>query len=283
MVKVTDKNYYMDGYLVKNLNFLCHRVEKKHDGVLILDGDERAGKSTLGKAIGYYIAWKLGRKFTADDILFDIDKLFELFRTTRNKVFVWDESALGGLGQDFAEKAQKLLIQMLMTAGKYNHVLVCIVPKFRTLRRYIADDRSLALIRVYLKNNIDRGYFMSFNKQKKAILYNSEAKNQWHNIKCDYYGRFVDVTGKIIDESVYEKNKDEAIMKIGQEEKKESKHEARWKEKYARTLYVICEEKKIMPASKLAKLIGVTDVEVQTMVRRQKPEIILKNAGEAVI
>ena len=153
-MKVTDKDIYMDGYLVKSLNFAIERIKKKHDLLLIIDGVEGSGKSTIGKTVGYYISCKLGEELSADNIFFDIDKMFKFATTTKKQVIIWDESALGGMGDSWQESTHKQLLKLLITCRKYNHVFIFIIPQIRTLRRYFAVDRSLALLRCYLRRNI---------------------------------------------------------------------------------------------------------------------------------
>jgi len=163
-------------------------------------------------------------------------------------------------------------------------MFIFVIPQIRTLRRYFAVDRSLALLRCYLRHNIDRGYFRSYGFQKKAELYRAESKGQWHNVIPDYYGRFTDATGKLIDEDQYERNKDEAILSISKKEERpvDKKRDALWKGRLAKLLHYVCEEKRIATQQKMAELLSMDRPDIGVMVRSQRPEEILKKTDEAV-
>lgn len=220
---VTDKSYYMDGYLKQNLNFLRDRIHKRWDNLIVIDGEEGAGKSTFGKQIAYYLAYELKRDFTADHIFFDIEKMSHYASENREKVIVWDESALGGMAQDWQDKTQKKLIKLLITCRKYNHIFIFIIPLFTKLNEYLATSRSIALLRVYSPNRLDRGRFICYSKNKKKKLYEMEKLKYRGRVIPSFYGTFLDTEGLLIDEEKYEKNKDMAIESIFNEEKKPSK------------------------------------------------------------
>ena len=237
MVKVTDKDYYLDGYLKSNLDFLIKRHLKSWDNVVLTDGDERAGKSTLTKAMAYYVAYTMGREFTADDIFFDCDKMITAAMNSRGRIFVWDEAALSGMAEDWQQNIQKKLIKMLITCGKYGHLFFFVIPKFHQLRYYLAISRSIALIRVYSPDRLQRGYFYCYAKDAKQRLYWIEKNDQLMNARKmipSFKGRFSDVTGKLIDEDIYEKNKDAAIQSI--DEEKESRAENLWKTRFLKIM-----------------------------------------------
>jgi len=226
---VTDKKYYMEKALVQNCDFLIHRSKNNWDNVIIIDGDERAGKSTLGRQIGYYIAYVLKKPFSNKNIFFNIDDLIEFARSNESQLIVWDESALGGMSEDRYNKIQQLLIKMLMVCGKYNHTYIFIIPKIRKLADYIAEDRSIALIRVYALDNINRGYFHSYGKKKKNMIsYLERRKLSTNHIKRDFRGTFQSYehipSKEVIDIIEYDKKKDEAISLLSSQEQQQDKH-----------------------------------------------------------
>lgn len=54
MAVVTDKQYYLDDNLIRKLKDMKKRQDKNHDNVLIIDGPEGFGKSTIATQIGYF-------------------------------------------------------------------------------------------------------------------------------------------------------------------------------------------------------------------------------------
>ena len=224
MVLVTDKKFYMERALANNLDFCIERNKKGWDNVLIIDGGERAGKSTLGRQIGYYLAWKRKKPFNVDHVFFDAEKMFDFAMKRRHQTIVWDEAALGGMSEDRYKLIQQLIIKMLITAGKYNHNYIFIIPKVRKLSDYIAEDRSLALLRVVAVDNIDRGYFLAYGQEKKNIISQMERRKMKANIPRDFRGRFFNYEKKpnqlVLDIKAYEKKKDEAIKSLKYKDKK---------------------------------------------------------------
>jgi hypothetical protein len=216
---------YIDGFLRRNLDFLVERIENAWDLLLLIDGLERAGKTTLGKTAAAYLAFRLKREFTANNIFFDIDDLIEFAQNNRNKIIMWDEAALGGLSQQWATADQLKLKQLLITCGKFGHVLIFIVPDFTILNKYFSVNRSFALLRVYSPDNITRGFFEGYDVDSKKLLYDAEKKGLYfnHGIKPTIKGVFAKNDG-IVDEVLYEKRKDEAIAKIGTTEKNSAKN-----------------------------------------------------------
>ena len=61
---VTDLKYTISNPKIQVLNWLCKRVsgKNKHQNVIITEGKEGYGKSTLTSADAYYMAYTLRRK-----------------------------------------------------------------------------------------------------------------------------------------------------------------------------------------------------------------------------
>ena len=250
---VTDKKYYMEKDLVPNLDFLLERNKKGWDNVLILDGEERSGKTTLGKQIGYYLNFKKKKNFTVDNIHFCPEEMFDYAMEQRQEVIMWDEAALGAMSEDRYKQSQQLIIKMLMTAGKYNHNYIFIIPKIRKLSDYIAEDRSIALLRVKSLNNIDRGFFDLFGKKKKNLISQFERKKQKYFIKRDMRGRFFSYENtdkEVIDLAAYEQKKDNAIKSIINQDKKKKSYQI-----YFKKLVEHIKKNKLMTYKEVAGLI----------------------------
>lgn len=226
MVMITfeqGKEFYMHGYLKDNLEFLVKRKTRGYDNVLLIDGDERIGKSTLAKQIGYYMSKRMNRDFTYENIFFDIDEMQKYAMDNREKIIIWDEAALGGTADSWQEDTQKRLIKLLTTCGKYHHFFIFVIPQFDRLKYYLAVSRSIALIRVYSPNRLDRGYFRAFGKDKKKEVYLDEKEKKETSVIPSFFGNFPDTTGKLIDEEAYEERKDAAIQSIGEQSEKKGK------------------------------------------------------------
>ncbi len=213
MVKVTDKDLYLNQNLKSLLDLLIKRKDRKWDNVIIIDGKERSGKSTLAKAIAYYYAHTIGKQFTVDNIFFSPEDMLNYATSTEEQVIIWDEAAMGGLSTQWQNQIQQKLTTMLMVTGKYRHFYIFIIPSFFRLSRYLAIDRSIALLHVYSPDMLARGGFFCLNESEKTWVYNQNRKSETYGKNSSFNGSFTfKNTDKIVDEIAYEKKKDAAIQ-----------------------------------------------------------------------
>lgn len=226
MVKITDKDYYMDGYLKSACDFMAERERKKWDNLIIFDGDPGVGKSTIAIQVAYYMAYSMEKKFDATNVFFDSEDLIEFASTSTNQIILWDEAAFEGMGVDWQNKNQKNLVKLLYTARKYGHFLIFIIPEIHKLQYVFAGKRSLALIRVYSADNISRGRFKLYNKTRKIQLYLAEKRQIFnHGIRPNFWGAFTNnKTSLLINMDEYDKKKDAAIKRIGEQQNDRSEN-----------------------------------------------------------
>lgn len=214
-MKVTDKQYHLDGFLISLLDHCAKREKNKFDNLLILDGMTGSGKTTLGFQLAYYYSYIMKKSFGVDNVFFDAEQMIEYAQNNKNKIIVWDESAFDGMSVDWQNQNQKNLIKLLYTARKLGHFLIFIIPEFRKLQSVFALDKSFVLIRVYVKEGLKRGYWKAYNQNRKRWLYYSELKyNSGNKVFPNTYGKFINVEN-LIDMDAYEAKKDKAIMSIG--------------------------------------------------------------------
>jgi hypothetical protein len=218
---VTDKNIMMQDLLISNLDFLAKRVNSHWDNLIICDGDPGVGKSRFMKQVAYYLAWKLNRPFTHENVFMDAEKMAKFMTKTRKQIIVWDESAFEGMGQDWQSNIQKKLVKLLFTARKYGHTMIFIIPEIRKLQSVFAGKRSIALFRVFSPDNLTRGFFKLYDKSgKNQVYYHEKREMSIKNIPY-YSGRFSN-GDDIIDEVAYEKMKDEAINTVFAEKEEDN-------------------------------------------------------------
>ena len=231
---VTDKEYYLDGYLVGKLDLMVKRLKGADDCVIVIDGDEGMGKTNMASALCYYIAYNLNRKYNVDNIFFFLDDMLKFAAETKEQIIHWDEAALGGLSVHWWKENQGKLLQLFMTARKKKHFIVMCIPKFNYLREYFFLDRSIGLINVYARQNIHKGNFYYFTKRKKEMLYEYWKRKRIRNYVMfkTFKGRFTIAMKKIFTEEeldAYENKKDKAILSIAQAPEKKIKGEERLK------------------------------------------------------
>lgn len=257
MVLVTDKQYSMELALKNGLDVCLKRIEKKFDNVIIIDGQEGSGKSTLGVGVGYYIAYKLGKRFSVDNIFFDAERMLKFAAENEREVIIWDEAALAGLSKQWQSKIQMKLIKILMTARKKNHFWIFIIPSIAELAKYIAVNRSVLLLHVYTRQNLQRGRFVGFNQKAKNYAYSMMKKTrQPYYSKYSIRGSFPN-TNHLIDMEAYEKKKDEAILSVFNEQESTSATQTRLL-KLQHQVSMLSSYPHEIPVLKLAEHFGVT-------------------------
>ena len=222
MVMVTDQNYYMEPKLKEKLDMMVKRCtgKSKQDNLLIFDGDEGHGKTTLSIQVAYYVAEKAKRKFDVNNVFFDIEAMMKFAMETKDEVILWDEAALAGLSSEWQRKSQKQLIKLVMVARKRRHFWIFNIPKFFKLNEYLVYDRAIGLVHVYARNEVQLGRFVYFTKKNKAKLYEAWRKSRARAYSKTYSfrGSFSSRMEGLIDEEKYDEMKDKAIMSIGKDD-----------------------------------------------------------------
>ena len=94
MALVTDLKYYLDDDLKALLDLCIDRKKKGWDNLLIIDGKERSGKTTLAKAICKYYAHETKKNFNLDNALEIITSDFFSFLSPYTLILVVSASCL---------------------------------------------------------------------------------------------------------------------------------------------------------------------------------------------
>ncbi len=239
---VTKFKYPLETNLVTKLNLMadrCNQKGSKKDTVLLCEGSEGEGKTTLSIAIAYYISERLNREFDVSRVFFDVDKMIEFAQSTEKQIIIWDEPALQALSTDWASSAVKNLTRLLMMARKKQHFIIINMTKFYKFNEYVVVDRPMALIHVYSRRNIQSGRFMYIRKKCLEPLWRDYRFRKVRSYKKysskTVRGTFPDILNpkyknnvlKVFDNATYEKAKDAAIMEIGKDTKVDKKVEWR--------------------------------------------------------
>ena len=227
---VTDKEYFMERKLIDKLDLMIKRMQGTDDNVICIDGDEGQGKTNLAMAMCYYVSHKMGREYNVkENIFFDLDEVIKFASTTSQKIIHWDEGALGGMSVQWWKQNQQKFIQLLMTARKKKHFIIICIPHFYKLNEYIVIDRSIALVHVYSRKNIQKGRFCYYTKTAKERLMDDWRRKHVKHYKKykTFWGSFPEAEKKIFskeEQDQYEAKKDEAIATLAkskQEDRKE--------------------------------------------------------------
>jgi len=262
-------DFPMDKRLKEKMDLMIKRsTGKKHmDNLIVIDGDEGIGKSTLSVFLANYYASITGRSFSVDNIFFDINKLIRFAQTTDDQIIIWDEAALGGLSTEHAKSHQVNLTKLLMTARKKRHFWIFNIPKFFKLNEYILVDRAICLIHVYARREIEAGRFCYYKKKAKERLFYDRIRTRQRNYYkyMSFWGTFPNCLTKIIDEKEYDRKKDLAIASIGNEAKK-----SRYEKRLYEIILFMSESGKTQ--TEIGKILGVPDRTVCDWLKRARIE-----------
>ena len=148
-----------------------------------------------------------------------------------------------------------------MIARKKRHFIVICIPKFFKLNEYLVVDRSIGLLHVYARNEIERGRFVYYGKSNKEKLFYNWRRTKQRNYKryYDFRGSFLEYLPKVIDEKAYEDKKDDAIMNFKKVAPKVSEaYKAKlFRERDGEILINIEKEFPEMPKGERAKMLGI--------------------------
>ena len=209
----------------KLITHLRLAVSKKWDGVIITDGMEGSGKTSLA----IYIAHKLDPTINLNRIVFTPEQFFEAVDNAQiGEAIVWDEFVTAGLSNDFFEEAQRTLIKKMVMIRKKNLYIIWVMPYFFMLGRYFAVARSRFLMHSYTPDGIERGYWKAWNYDRKRKMYFRGKKEFDYCIDPYLTGTFEDfftTHPDIINIEEYEKKKEEASYNIDKKGKKDNKEE----------------------------------------------------------
>lgn len=225
MVKVTDKDYYMDGYLKTNLDKIKSVIDKNWDFIFVVDGKERRGKTVMAQQMAYYC----DPTFNMSRMVFNNEQFYEAVdKAEKYQAIVFDEAYSATNTSSAMSKIAIALKTKLTMIGKKNLYIFIVLPPFFDLNKYIAIWRSAALIHVYTGDNFERGFFSFYDDERKKKLYIFGKKEYNYGVtKPNFYGRFTDRW--IVDVKEYEKKKDDAIVK--ETELVMTKRENIWRER----------------------------------------------------
>lgn len=232
---VTRFGYPLEDRLLQKIDLMikrCIQKNPKRDAVLLTEGEEGQGKTTLSVALGYYISEKTGRIFNHTRVFADLEKMMDFIQKTEEEIVVWDEPALHGLSGDIHSRILRNLMRLLMMARKKRHFIIINLAYFNKFNDYIVWQRPLGMIHVYSREEIQAGRFCYIKKRNLEQLWQDWRRFRKRNYKKwsskRIRGTFPDVLNPDYEHNVlsdfdinyYEKAKDEAIMKIGSEQQK---------------------------------------------------------------
>lgn len=223
-MKVTNLKYHLEDSLINKLNLLCLRCTKyNHQNVVLTDGKEGFGKSTITTGAAYYMSYTIRRPMK---LFFDPEKLFDYAINHEDEILIWDDAAIAALSLEHYTKIIVKLIKLLLLARKKRHTYFFNIQEFFRMKEPIVA-RAVGLLHVYSRNNLDVGRFTYYDERSLQVIYAQWMKSK-KKLYSRYYsarGTFPDIMSKIFNMEEYERLKDEMIQSIDKQEmtKRDSK------------------------------------------------------------
>tara|TARA_R100001530_G_scaffold34477_3_gene26927 strand:+ start:4084 stop:4950 length:867 start_codon:yes stop_codon:yes gene_type:complete len=190
--EVIKSDFWIDRPLLEKLKSLNKIQENNWDGVIIIDGKERSGKSVLGMVCGWYLSQG---KMTIQNFAKGLDDAARKISSLPDKsVLIMDEGSLVFSSKDSNSTAQKKLIKLMDVIGQKNMIFIICLPCYFDLNKTIAVRRSLFLCHVYPDAKYNRGNYAFFGERKKKILYTLGKKNydSYKEPSAEFIGRYLD-------------------------------------------------------------------------------------------
>ena len=186
-------------------------LTKDRDWVLVIDGEEGAGKSVLAQQIAKY----LDPNFTIEDIVFNSDEFIKKIKDPKSgkgKCIVLDEAFAAANSRSSLTEVNRAMIGVATEMRQKNLFIILCIPSFFDLDKYFALWRCRALFHIYFSEEDDRRYVI-FSKDQKKMLYLLGKKTYSYTKPQSSFPPFKFANTYTVDEAEYRKKKAEAFKK----------------------------------------------------------------------
>jgi len=252
-VQVGEHNYYLDGYLKSNLDFVKHDVKRRNfDSFVLIAGREGFGKTTLALQVALYCdpTFNLSRVcFTPDQFLTAVQN------AEKHQAIVFDETMWGLGSRSVMTKINKVLIKVISEMRSKNLYVFMCIPNFFMMDWYISQHRSTGFLYVY-----KRGFFGSYDYLRKKKLYVEGKRMHSYHVPPNFRGKSTKYF--CVDPGQYEIEKQKAINSWASETKLESL----WK-KQRNHLIKLCIQHKFLSTKELSEELEISIRQIQRVVQ----------------
>ena len=220
-MKVTDQDYYMDGYVKATLDTAKKTIKKDWDMLFCVDGSEGCGKSVEAQGLAYYC----DPTFNLDRVVFTPQEFRKaVIGASKYQALIYDEAYTGLSSRATMSLINRTLISMLAEIRQRNLFVFVVMPCFFDLDKYVALWRSRGLWHCYTGDDFERGFVAFYNTNRKKDLYIHGKKfYTYAKPKPNFLARFTN--HYTVDEAAYRKKKRESL--IAREKKTENAEKRR--------------------------------------------------------
>lgn len=146
-------------------------LKRDRDFILVVDGDEGEGKSTLAWSCCKYV----DPTFNAERIAYDQHQFKELVqKSSIGQALLIDEGGWMLFSREAMTRMNKEIVKILMAIRMKNLFVVVCIPSFWKIDDYIRTHRARALFRVPC-----RGRVMIYGRKKLRRAYKNKVTHRW--------------------------------------------------------------------------------------------------------
>lgn len=222
-------DYYLDGYLQKEVKTIRRMLQKQWDCVGIFDGREGGGKTTFA----FQVCKAIDPSFNIDRVCFTEQQFYEqIVNATAGMAICLDEAMNVFFSRTAMSKVNISMVRVLAECRKRNLFLALVMPSYFEMDRYPALHRASFLAHIYAMptklGDMQRGYFRWYDRKAKKKLYLEGRKGMIYQVaKPTFFGRFVKKF--VISVKDYEDKKDRSLLQMSRDDI--GKREKLWKDK----------------------------------------------------
>jgi len=214
IVQVGGQEFYIDGYLKTNLDYVKSKVLNNNDMmVCIIDGRPGAGKSTIAAQAAYYLS---DGKFTKDYQSFTSEQTVEIMnRMQPGDAIVIDESFDQINRRQSMSSANMILLSLLQRMRSKRVFIFILLPYIYDLDKNVILGLSDTFIHCYRQPFGPRGQFTVYDGEaiKKLWLYGRQSYSYDERIsKPNFRGKFTKFFPFSYDE--YEEKKQKSMEEM---------------------------------------------------------------------
>lgn len=202
------KTLYMDGELHNQITkYVIPDVKKKDfDYVLVVDGEERVGKSVFAQQL----AKVLDPDLSLDHICFTPNEFRKAVTTAkRHSAIIFDEAFTGLSSRSSLSEVNNLLVSLMMEMGQRNLFIIIVMPTYFMLEKYVVFHRTRGLFHVDMQDG-RRGFWKYYNRWAIKRMY-EKGKRFFEYVGASHstFGRFTD--NYMVNEAQYREKKGKAL------------------------------------------------------------------------
>lgn len=204
------KTLMMDGELHRQLTkYVIPDVQKKDfDYVLVVDGEERVGKSVFAMQIAKVLDPNLNVK----NICFTPQEFIKAVTTAKpHSAIIFDEAFTGMSSRASLSEVNNLLVSLMMEMGQRNLFIIIVMPTYFMLEKYVVFHRTRGLFHVYMEQG-RRGLWKFYNRYAIKRMYEKGRRfMEYIGARHSMFGRFSD--NYMVDEKAYRAKKSAILTK----------------------------------------------------------------------